>query len=221
MRELFHQSVEPAHLRQRHREVRGRDYGGHLDEELQHVDHQHAPQSGVRREHDVQQSDSEQRLPAVEAEEDGGDLYGRQIHGGHDHAVEEEAQVYGAESAHRRGGFARVTQFVEFQIREHSRAPPQPRIEEDCSHARKGESPPLPVARHALRADEVGHQVRRIARKRGGHHRQARQPPRHRSTRGEEFGRVLAGALAEEERGHETDQDRSRGDDPIKRIEMH
>ena len=54
---LVDQSAEAAHLRQLHGEVSGGNDGRHLDEELDHVDDQHAPEAGVGGEHDVEQAD--------------------------------------------------------------------------------------------------------------------------------------------------------------------
>jgi len=48
------------------REVCGGDHGRHLDEELDHVDDQHAPQPGVRGEDQVEAADQAERLPALE-----------------------------------------------------------------------------------------------------------------------------------------------------------
>ena len=47
-RQLGDQRVEAADLRRVHREVRGGDHRRHLDEELDHVDDEHAPEPGVR-----------------------------------------------------------------------------------------------------------------------------------------------------------------------------
>ena len=175
----------------------------------------------MRGENHIEQPHRQQRLPAVEAEENGGDLARGQVDARHDEAVEEEAQVHRAEPAHRSGGVARVAQLVELQVRQHARAPPQPRVEEHRGHARQGEGPPLPVARHALGAHEVGHQVGRVAGERGGHHGESREPPRHRPARGEELRRALARPSAEEQRRDKADRHRSQRDDPINGVELH
>ena len=72
----------------------------------------------MRGEHDIQQAYGEQRLPTVEAEQDRGDLDGGQIDGGHDHAVEEEAEIDGAEAAHGAGGFSGVAHLVKLEVGE-------------------------------------------------------------------------------------------------------
>ena len=46
--------MQAAHLRQHDGEVSGGNDGGHLNEELKHVNHQHTPQAGVGGEDDVQ-----------------------------------------------------------------------------------------------------------------------------------------------------------------------
>ncbi len=159
-RELLDQPAQPADLGQVHREVRRRDDGRHLDEELDHVDDQHAPQARVRREDHVQRADERQRLPALEPEQHAGDLARRQVHRGHDHAVEQQSQVDRPEPAHHAGGLARVPDLVELEIGHHARPAPQPRVEEDGGDARQHERPPDPVAGHAVAPDDVGHQVR-------------------------------------------------------------
>ncbi len=219
--ELVDQAREAAHLRQRDGEIGGGDDGGHFDEELDHVDDQHSPQAGMGGEHDVQQADREQRLPAAETEQHGGDLAGGEIHRGHDDAVEEQAEVEGAEAAHGAGGLAGVAELVEFQVGEHAGTAPQPRVKEDRGHAGEGEGPPLPIAGNSLGAHEVGHQVGGVAREGGGHHGKACQPPRNRAAGGKEFGRAPAGALADKQRGRETDGDRGKRNDPVNRMKLH
>src|SRR6185295_6422832 len=54
-----------------------------------------------------------------------------------------------------------------------------------------------------------------------GDHREAGEPPRHRAARREELGRALAGALAEQQRGPEADDEAGGGDDPVEQREMH
>ena len=172
-------------------------------------------------EHDVEQADREQRFPAAETEQHSGNLAGGQVHGGHDDAVEEQAEVEGAEAAHGAGGLAGVAELVEFQVGEDAGTAPQPRVEEHRRHAGEGKGPPLPIAGYSLGAHEVGHQVRRVARKGGGHHGKAGQPPRNRAAGGEEFRCALAGALADKQRGRETDGDRGKRNDPVDRVQLH
>jgi len=54
--------------------------------------------------------------------------------------------------------------------------------------------------------DDVGHQIGRVAAEGGRHHRQPRQPPRHRPARDEKLRRALSRPLAEEERRQETNE---------------
>ncbi len=168
--ELIDHAGEAADLRQSDREIGGGDNGGHLDEELDHIDHQDTPETGVRGEDDIEQSHGQQRFPARKAEEDGGDFAGGEVDGRHNDAVEEEAEVDGAEAADRAGGLAGIAQLVEFEIGEHAGPAPEAGEEEDRGDAGEGEGPPLPVTGHALRAHEVGDQVRRVAGEGGGDH---------------------------------------------------
>ena len=57
----------------------------------------------MRREDDVEGADERQRLPPRQPEEDAGDLAGGQVHGRHDHAVEEEPEIHRTEAAHDAG----------------------------------------------------------------------------------------------------------------------
>ena len=57
----------------------GGDHRGHFDEELNHIDDQHAPKTGPGGEMHVENAANQQRLPAVKAEENAGDLAGREV----------------------------------------------------------------------------------------------------------------------------------------------
>ncbi len=139
------------------------------------------------RKHDVQNAHRRERLPAAKAKQNGRDLTGSQIDGGHDQAIEKQPEIDSAEAPQANGGFAGVAKFIELQIRQNTRSSPQPRIEEDGRYASQREGPPLPVAGHALRPDDVGDKIRRVARERCGYQRNAGQPPRNRPSRGKEF----------------------------------
>ena len=204
-----------------HREVGGGDHRRHHHHELDHVDDEHAPEAGVGGEDDVEHPDEHERLPAGQAEQHAGDLARRQVDGRHDHAVEEQTEVDGAEPAHHAGGGAGVADLVELEIGHHPGAAPQPGVEEHRRHAGQGERPPHPVAGDALAADDVGDEVRRVAGKRRRHHRQSGEPPRHRPPRDEELRGALAGPPAEEQRRHEADQQRGGDDDPVDQRQVH
>src|SRR6185436_7986369 len=97
----------------------------------------------------------------------------------------------------------------------------QPRVEEHRRDAGQHERPPHPVARDAVPAHDVGDEVGRVAAEGGGDHREAGEPPWHRAARREELGRARAGALTEQQRGPEADDQAGGGDDPVERREMH
>ena len=221
VRELGDERFETSHLRRRHREVRGRNHRRHLDEELNHVDDEHAPEPGVCREHDVEDTHPHERLPALQPEQDAGDLDGRQVDGRHDHAVEQQAQINRAEAAQPPRRTPRVSNLVELEIGHDSRAPPEARVEKHRRDARQHERPPHPVARHAVAAHDVGDQVRRVAAERRGDHRQPCQPPRDRPPRDEEFGGALARALSVEQGRDEADGERREDDDPVDQLQLH
>ena len=202
-------------------EVGRGDDGGHLDEELDHVDDQDAPEARDRGEDDVEQADEEEGLPAVEPEEDGGDLAGGQVDRGHDDAVEEEAEVDRAEAADDAGGLARIAELVELEVGQDLGPAPHPGVEEDRRDAGQGEGPPDPVAGDAVAADDVGDQVRRVAAEGRGHHGQAGQPPRNGAARTEELRGALARPLAEEQGGAEADEQDERDDDPVDQRKVH
>ena len=157
----------------------------------------------------------------VEPEQNRRDLARGEVHRGHDHAVEEQAEVHRAEPADDAGGLARVADLVELEIGQHARPPPQPRVEEHGRDAGQHERPPHPVAGHAVAPHDVGDEVRRVAAEGRGHHRQAGQPPRHRAAGGEELRRVLAGAPAEEQRRREADDQGGGHDQPVEQLEPH
>ncbi len=219
-REFVDQALQAADRGQLECEIGRRDHGRHLDEELDHVDDQHAPEAGVGRENHVEHAHQEQRLPAFEAEEDSRDLAGRQVHGGHDHAVEEQAEVNRPETADDACRLPRVAHLVEFEIRHDAGTPPQTRIEKHRRYPGQDECPPDPVPGDAVAAHDVGHKVRRVAAEGGGDHRQARQPPRDGATGYEELRSALAGALAEEQ-GREEADDQGEGDDnPVDQLQV-
>ena len=202
-------------------EVRRRDDGRHLDHELHHVDDEHAPQAGMRREHHIQDAEDEDRLPRRHREEDIRDLARRERDRAHDEAVEKQSEVDGAEPTHHRGRLPGIAQLVELEIRHHAGTPPQPREEEDGGHAREHEGPPLPVACDAVLAHLLRHPVRCVAAECRRHHREPGKPPRHRAAGREELGRAAARALPEEQRGNEADQQRGNDDDPVEKDELH
>ena len=175
----------------------------------------------MRGEHDVQAADHRQRLPALQTEEHGGDLDGGEVHRGHDDAVEQEAQVEGAKAAHDTGRGVRVADLVELQIRHHPRTSPELCVEEHGRHPGQHERPPDPVAGDARAADDVGDQVGGVAAEGRGDHREAAQPPGHRSTRGEELGGAPSRPPAEEERRDEADEERREDNDPVEELQPH
>jgi hypothetical protein len=93
------------------------------------------------------------------AEQDAGDLGGGEVHRGHDHAVEEQAEINGSETADEPGWFARIPELVEFEVGDHAGPAPESGVEEDRHHPREQEGPPDPVIGDAAFADEVGDQV--------------------------------------------------------------
>ena len=62
----------------------------------------HSPDTDAKSTHAVPADD--ERLDVGPAEHHVGDLDGGEVHRRHDHDVEEEAEVHGAESAHERAG---------------------------------------------------------------------------------------------------------------------
>ena len=87
-------------------EIRRRHDRRHLDEELNHVYDQHAPQTRVRGEDHVEHAAKNDRLPRRHPEKDVGDLAARQRHHAHDETVEEQPEIDRAKSAHQRSRFS-------------------------------------------------------------------------------------------------------------------
>ena len=175
----------------------------------------------MRREDDVQDADKQQRLPALEAEQDPGNLAGRQVHRGHDHAVEQQARGNRAEPAHQSCRPPGVADLVELEIRHHPRPPPEPRVEEHRGDARQHKRPPHPVAGHAVAPDDVGDQVGGVAAEGRRDHRQPGEPPRHGPAGREELRGALPRPAAEEQRRDKADQQADAGDDPVDELEVH
>ncbi len=186
-------------------EVGGGDDGRHLDEELDHIDDQDAPEAGDRGEDDVETANEEKGLPPGQSEQDGGDLAGGQVDRGHDHAVEEEAQVDRPEAADEGRRLPRVADLVEFEVRHDLRASPHPGVKEDRRDARQGEGPPDPVPGDAVAPDDVGDQVGGVAREGRSDHRQPGQPPRNGPAGNEELRGALTRPLPIEKGGDEAD----------------
>ena len=207
-RQLVDEPGQAADLRRLQCEPRRRDDGGHLDEELNHVDDEHAPEPRVRGKDHVEDADAEERLPPLEAEEDSRDLAGGQVDRRHDHAVEQQAEVDGAEAADDARRRPRVADLVELEVSEHAGAPPQPGVEKHGRDAGEHERPPDPVAGDAVAPDDVGDEVGGVAAEGGGDHRKAGKPPRHRASRREELGGASPGAPREEQGRHEANEQR-------------
>ena len=159
-----------------------------------------------------------QRRHGRKAEDRRTNLDCRERNGAHDDDVENEAEVDGAETAQRLGGRARITNLVEPKVRREGTPAPELRVDEDGEHAREQEGPPGPVPGDALGADEVRHEVRGVAGEGAGDHRDAQQPPGHRTPGEEEVLGALRRALgrpgadddhAQEERDDDADVESS------------
>ena len=220
-RYLLDQRMQAADLRRGHGEIRRGNHCRHLHEELDHVDDEHTPQACKRRKAHVQHANEQQRLPASQAEQDAGDLARRQVHRGHDHAIEKEPEINRAESANRRRRRTRIPQLVEFEIGEHARAPPQSCVEKHRRDAGQHERPPHPIPGHAVAPDDVGDEVGSVGAERGGDHGEARQPPGHRASGGEELGGAAPGAFTKEQRRPEADQEGASNNQPVERRQVH
>ena len=144
----------------------------------------------------------------AQAEEDVGDLARGEVHGRHDHAVEEEPEVDRAEAAHDAGRFAGVADLVKLEVGHDARAAPEPRVEEDRRHAGEHERPPAPSCprRRCVRTMSVTRfgvsllKVVATIESPASHHGTARPEAKN-------SGGVLAGALAEEQRRDKADEE--------------
>jgi hypothetical protein len=81
---------EPADFGERDGVVRGREGAEHRDAELDGIGEDDAPKTGGGRVQRRQGAADQDRGVLVHPEQDAGDLDGREVHGGHDHRVEEE-----------------------------------------------------------------------------------------------------------------------------------
>jgi hypothetical protein len=174
----------------------------------------------MRGKHDVQHSNKEQCLPALQPEKNSRYLTRRQIDGGHDHAIEQKSQIHGAKAPDNAGCLTRVADFVKFKVRHYSGAPPEPGVEKNGRDAGKNKRPPNPVAGDALSTHNIRDQIRGVTAECRRYHGQTCKPPRNGAARCEKFGGILAGALAEEECRGETNDQRPSYDDPIKKLDV-
>jgi hypothetical protein len=147
-------------------------------------------------------------------------LHGGQVHGGHDHAVEEEAEIDRAEAAHGAGGLAGVAHFIKFQVGQYAGAPPEARIEEHRGtpvsvKAHHCQLPATPSVRTKL-ATRLGVSLEKVVAtmERPASHQGTERPEAKNSAvlLPERFPKKSAGTRK---------QDGSGGDDPIKRVEVH
>ncbi len=212
---------EAAHFRLCQREVGRRDRADHGDHEQQQIGDHHTPKPRGGGVDDRNRPGDEHGGVLVHAEQHAGDLDRRQRDRGHDHHVEEDAQVERPEAAQERGDPAGIAQLVEADVGERARAPPQLRVEEHRAHAGDQERPPQPVLAHAAGAHHVGDQVGRVGGERGRHHGGAEQPPRRFPPREEELPGPLTRA-ASEEKTHGQDHAAVKGDhEPVESGKLH
>ena len=114
-----------------------------------------------------------------------------------DHAVHQQAEVDGAETAEEGGGISGVAHFGELDVGHQAGAAPEAREEKDGHHSGGKEGPPDPVAGDSLGVDEAGDEQRRIGGEGGGDHGSAGEPPGSGASGDEIIFGALSGAAAE------------------------
>ena len=132
-----------------------------------------------------------ERLPALEPEEDAGDLARGEVDRRHDHAVEEQPEVDRAEAAHDGSRPCRSSGSRRTRGRSSRPIAATAARRRTPSRRRSARTPTTPSCRRRRCADDVGDEVRRVAAEGRGDHREAGEPPRHRAARREELGRAL------------------------------
>jgi hypothetical protein len=98
---------------------------------------------------------------------------------------------------------------------------PELGVDEHGHHARQQERPPNPIAGHTLLTDDIGDEIRRPGRERGGHHRHAQEPPRHAATGEKKICRAAPGTLRHRHAHGQRDRHETDDDCPVDRIYSH
>ena len=185
------------------------DDDGHLQDKLEKVGPQHAPQSA---EGDVNSGERHQEEDANGERFGVADAHRRADDVDHglgdptqNQAIHQQAQIHRAESSQERRRLAGITKLSELHVGDQAGAPPEPREQEHGHHSRRQEAPPKPVARDSLGVNQSGYRERRVRGKRRSYHRRTRQPPTDFAARNEIIFRALSGFPAEIEPQNQRD----------------
>ena len=184
------------------------------------VGDEHPPQPAHRREEDRLTPQTRACAPSASRARVA-DLGGGEVHRRHDDAVEEQAEVDGAEAAQDPGRLPGIADLVELEVREHARAAPEPGVEEHRHHPGEQEAPPEPVLGDAAVRTRLvtrfGVSVLKVV-------ATIEMPTSHQGTARPEVKNSVvfeAPRRRDVERGEETEPHRRGGDDPVQRGQPH
>ena len=218
------------------------DDHGHLQDELEKVGNQNAPQasdegvqpgerdqnqhadheSGVTRipQGVLERMSADRHLQHASLLDDGTEqnrdnAHHRLRHPPQDEAVHEEAQVHRFEPTQKRGRLPAVSDLDELHVGQDLGAPPVTGEEEDGQHSSHTGTPPDPIAGNSLPGDQAGDQQWGVCGERRGDHRGSCQPPGDVAAGDEELFRVATGPPAVIEADQQIDQQVGDDHDPI------
>ena len=213
--------VPTADGRLRKREGHDGDRTDHDDGEEVEVGVDRAANAADRRVEDARHRRDGKDDPRGHVEEDGSELDRAQENRRHDDEVVDDAEIDGAEAAQKRGRASRIAQLIERDVRRRAETMPELRVDEDREDAAREERPPGPVSGKPVLADELREEVRRVGRGHRRDHRDADEPPRHRTAGVEEVGRALRAPPIGPDGNREQDGKERGNDEVVDSVEAH
>ena len=220
--ELFLERVHPPDGADR--VVREHDHHPHLQDELEQVHHQDAPEPRQGRDHRRDRHDAEDHHQGLELrhpEDHHQDLHHRQVDPAHDDAVDRQTEVERPEPAQEGGRRPAVADLGELDVGQDAGAPPQPGVEEDREHAARNKIPPQPIAGDAALGHHAGDRQRRVGGEGRGDHRRTGQPPRDVAPGEEEFVDARSGSGLVIEADGQVEKEVQANDGPVEESELH
>src|SRR4030095_6916890 len=95
------------------------------------------------------------RAPLTHAQSDFQDLHHGQIYPAKNDAVNRQPKIQRTKPSEKRSGFSGIAQLGKLDVRHHSSAAPEPRIEKHRQHSTHDEVPPEPVTSDSILRHET------------------------------------------------------------------